>query len=215
MPVTDNRSTLFQVVTSKRTLTAKSVILTTGGLSFPGSGTTGDGYPFAVKFGRTIVPTRPALVPLTTNAQWAKDLMGLTMPDVVVSVREQNKELAARRSSLLFAHFGLTGPAALDVSAPVSGHRAPNTLMAMIDLLPDQKEQQLADALRNETASSGKKQIASWLGTVVPRRIVDVLLQLTNIPAEKKLAEVSKDERAATCKTYQRVADPSGWNAWL
>jgi predicted Rossmann fold flavoprotein len=205
---TDGRGFGFTVKTSARSLTCESVILTTGGLSFPGSGTTGDGYPLAAKFGHTILPTRPALVPLMTNTQWAKDLMGLTMPDVTLSVKEENKQLSSRRSSLLFAHFGLTGPAALDVSREVSGHPTPQKLVATVDLLPDIKEPQLLDMLRDEAASNGKKQIPTWLATIVPRRIVDVLLQLASIPMEQKLAEVSKDQRNRLVRLIKSLPIP-------
>src|SRR5262245_5244326 len=115
----------FSLTTPRRTILAKRVILTTGGQSYPGSGTTGDGYRIAAKFGHTIVPPRPALVPLTTNAPWVGELRGITLPDVGVRIvefpsppiplpaGEGGKILAAPRGSLLFAHFGLSGPVVL------------------------------------------------------------------------------------------------------
>src|SRR5436309_3061438 len=100
-----------------------------GGKSYPGCGTTGDGYGFAARFGHTIVPPRPALVPLTVQAEWVAGLRGITLPDVSLKVLDDGKPLASRRGSLLFAHFGLSGPVALDVSRAVSGHPAPATLI--------------------------------------------------------------------------------------
>src|SRR5262249_49941659 len=105
---------------------ARRVILTTGGKSYPGSGTTGDGYGFAARFGHTIVPPRPALVPITVNVPWVAELRGVTLPDVAVRVVEGDRVLASRRGSLLFAHFGLSGPVILDVSRVVSGHEQPS-----------------------------------------------------------------------------------------
>ena len=111
------------LTTPQRVLHSAKVILTTGGQSFPGSGTTGDGYRIAAQFGHTIVPPRPALVPLTVEAAWVTGLTGLTLPDVAVRVVEASTCLATRRGSLLFAHFGLSGPVALDVRhRVVSGH---------------------------------------------------------------------------------------------
>src|SRR5207302_1794412 len=123
-PMVDLRRTDagFDVMTPLRTLTAARVILTTGGQSYPGSGTTGDGYRIAAQFGHTIVPPRPALVPLTVAAPWVPELRGITLPDVAVRIEEGDKVLASRRGSLLFAHFGLSGPVILDVSRVVSGH---------------------------------------------------------------------------------------------
>src|SRR5206468_3919863 len=97
----------FRVVTSSRTVTAERVLITTGGKSYPGCGTTGDGYAIAARFGHTIVPPRPALVPLTVQPAWVADLRGITLPDVALRVLgEDGKPVAARRGSLLFAHFG-------------------------------------------------------------------------------------------------------------
>ena len=125
----------FQLRTAKREIMARNLVLTTGGQSYPGCGTTGDGYRFAAEFGHTIVPPRPALVPITTDALWVRELRGITMPDVLVRVVEpaaadaanlqSRKVLAERRGSLLFAHFGLSGPVVLDVSRAVSGHAEP------------------------------------------------------------------------------------------
>ena len=147
-------ATGFRLVTPRRRRSAAGrVILTTGGQSYPGSGTTGDGYRFAAQFGHTIVPPRPALVPLTTTAPWVLDLRGVTLPDVTLSILEAGRPLASRRSSLLFAHFGLTGPAALDVSRVVSAAiRGRQRSRPEIDLLPASHEAQLVDWLRQESA---------------------------------------------------------------
>src|SRR5258708_3491720 len=126
----------IRVGTTRRTLNASRVILTTGGQSYPGSGTTGDAYGIAASLGHHIVTPRPALVPLTTAAAWVAELRGVTLPDVSVSVLDGPTPLAQRRGSLLFAHFGLSGPVILDVSRVVSGHSNPASLVVEIDLLP-------------------------------------------------------------------------------
>src|SRR5713226_2642877 len=118
----------FALTTSQRTITATSVILTSGGQSYPGSGTTGDGYGFASRLGHAIVSPRAALVPVTVAAPWVADLRGITIPDVSVRIWEGDVCLARRRGSLLFAHFGLSGPVILDVSAEVSRNARPEFL---------------------------------------------------------------------------------------
>ncbi len=112
----------FALTTPRRILRADRVILTTGGQSYPGCGTTGDGYAWTARFGHTIVPPRPALVPVKVAASWVAELRGLTLPDVAVRVLEGDKALIARRGSLLLAHFGLSGPVVLDISRIISGH---------------------------------------------------------------------------------------------
>jgi len=193
----------FRLVTPRRTLVADRVILTTGGQSYPGSGTTGDGYRFAAELGHTIVPPRPALVPLTTTAPWVLDLRGVTLPDVTVRIMDDGRALANRRSSLLFAHFGLTGPAALDVSRAVSGHSKPGTLRAEIDLAPELNEAQLLEWLGRESAGSGKKQVSGVLAQILPRRLAEIAIELSLIPADRKAAELSKVERGRLVQTVK------------
>src|SRR5437763_2941629 len=161
----------FALVTPTRTVAARRVILTTGGQSYPGSGTTGDGYAWAAKLGHTIVPPRPALVPITVAAPWVAELRGVTLPDVALRVLEGERALASRRGSLLFAHFGLSGPVVLDVSRVVSSHPAPRSLSLELDLLPGMDEAVVDEFLRVESAAAGKKQLAAVLAAHLPRRL--------------------------------------------
>ncbi len=185
----------FRVVTDKRSLTSERVVVTTGGLSFPGCGTTGDGYGFATKFSHTIVATRPALVPVTVQPTWIKELQGVTLPDIGLKVLEESKVLSARRGSTLFAHFGLTGPAPLDVSRAISGHSAPTKLMLELDLLPNVKEPEFDDFLRIETAANGKQLLAVVMSAMLPRRVCDQLVQVCGLPLDRRAAALSKVER--------------------
>ncbi|MGL6072696.1 MAG: NAD(P)/FAD-dependent oxidoreductase [Fimbriiglobus sp.] len=198
----------FRVSTPLRQITATKVLITTGGLSYPGCGTTGDGYGFAQKFGHTIVPTRPSLVPVTVNLPWVKELSGLTMPDVSLKVVAENKSLATRRGSLLFAHFGLSGPVALDVSRAISGHGKPRELALEFDLLPNVPEAQYADYLQRESLAQGKKQLASLLAEQLPRRICDQLLTLTGQALDRKAAALSKQDRQALVGSVKRLRLP-------
>ena len=149
----------FQLTTSVKRLVAARIILTTGGQSYPGAGTTGDGYRFATQFGHRIIAPRPALVPLTTKLPWIAELRGITLPDVRVRILQADGcELAQRRGSLLFTHFGLSGPVVLDVSRVVSGHEKPETLLVDVDLLPAVAEQELHDWMKTESLASARKQ---------------------------------------------------------
>ncbi len=138
----------FRLVTSRRTLDCKHVIITSGGKSYPGSGTTGDGYRWAQQFGHTIIPPRPALVPITTGAAWVKLLSGVTIPDVEMKLIDhatKPQAMDTRRGSLLFAHFGLSGPVALDISRQISGHARPQSLQLICDFLPTVSQAELDD----------------------------------------------------------------------
>src|SRR5437868_13803477 len=144
----------FTLRTSLRAVMARRVIITTGGQSYPGSGTTGDGYHVAARFGHAIVPPRPALVPITVAAPWVPELRGVTLPDVILRVLDQHEVLAKRRGSLLFAHFGLSGPVALDVSRVISGHARPQSLTLEIDFLPSVPDAEFDDLLKLESVAS-------------------------------------------------------------
>jgi predicted Rossmann fold flavoprotein len=198
----------LSLTTSQRVLSASHVVLTSGGQSYPGSGTTGDGYRFAQQFGHTIIAPRPALVPITTAQPWIESLRGVTLPDVSLRIVDGQHTLVSRRGSLLFAHFGLSGPVVLDVSRVVSGHPRPETLLLEIDLLPAITEAALADCLRTEAVTSGKKQLASVLSVHLPRRLCDTLLSLAGLPIERKAAALSKEERNRLAGRVKRLQVP-------
>ena len=198
----------FALTTPVRVVSTRRVILTSGGQSYPGSGTTGDGYALTAKFGHTIVPPRPALVPITTAAPWVTELRGVTIPNVGVRILENGQPLIGAHGSLLFAHFGLSGPVILDVSRVVSGHPSPNTLRLELDFLPDTKETDLDEWLRLETAAAGKKLLAAVLAVRLPRRLCDALLPLAQLPADRKAAALSKPDRQRLAGSVKRLLVP-------
>jgi predicted Rossmann fold flavoprotein len=200
----------FKLETAKRTIDCGKLIVTTGGKSYPGCGTVGDGYHWLSQFGHTIRRPRPALVPLMSDDTWLYELSGLTISDVLVKVVDPsvtsttNKRrrgglppgvLIERRGSLLFTHFGLSGPAAMDVSRAVTGAKSSRDVLLLINFLPGEKSAAVDERLQQALALDGKKQVASVLSEWLPRRLVDALLQLAQIPPERRCAELSKAER--------------------
>lgn len=204
-PLTSLRRTEkgFELVTARRTLLAEMVILTTGGQSYPGCGTTGDGYRWAADMGHRIVPPRPALTPITTNDEWVKQLSGVTIPDVAVRVLDGGEELAQRRGSFLFTHFGLSGPVALDVSRAVSGHPRPATLMLECDFLPAKPPAVVEGELKARAAAAGKKLLGAILPEELPMRLHEALLERAGVRLDRKAAELTKTERAALVSAYK------------
>jgi predicted Rossmann fold flavoprotein len=200
-PVLDLRPTEagFALTLPDRVMGAERVVLTSGGQSYPGSGTTGDGYGFAARLGHTIVTPRPALVPITVAAPWVAELRGITLPDVAVKILEAERCLASRRGSLLFAHFGLSGPVVLDVSRAVSGHPQPRSLVLEVDLLPPMKAEALA---------SGKKQLAVVLSAHLPRRICDILMTQSGLPADRRAAGLSRADRTRLVQAIKQLRLP-------
>jgi predicted Rossmann fold flavoprotein len=205
----------FLLTSTKRQFGAGAVIITSGGMSYPGAGTTGEGYTWARELGHTIVPPRPALVPITTSAEWVKALQGITIPDVALEVVERSaspgaepRVLAERRGSLLYTHFGLSGPVALDVSRAVSGHPAPGQLMLRCDYLPEMNEQATIAYFREQSIAAGKKQLVAILPPQLPRRLHEALLQSSGLRADRKAAELTKQERAQLVQLYKATTIP-------
>jgi hypothetical protein len=198
----------FAVTTNLRTVTTRRLLITTGGLSFPGCGTTGDGYAWARQFGHTLVPTRPALVPITVQPEWITQLRGVTLPDVSVQVQAGGTTLTRRRGSLLFAHFGLTGPVALDASGAISGHPTPTALHLDVDLLPTLPEPACHQWLLDEAKAGGKRQLGGIVGARLPRSVGEAVLAQVQVPGERKLSELGKTERTALVTALKRLRLP-------
>jgi predicted Rossmann fold flavoprotein len=198
----------FEVFTEQRTLAAPRVVLTTGGKSYPGCGTRGDGYAWAERFGHTIVAPVPALVPITVAVEWVGGLRGITLDDAAVKVREGDRILTSKRGGFLFAHFGLSGPAPLDASNAITRHPDPKTLQLEIDLLPSVPESEFDRFLQSESLASGKKQLAVVLATHVPRRLADALLTLAGLPADRRAAGLSKADRGRLVGLVKRLRLP-------
>lgn len=198
----------FTITTAARAVSAGRVILTSGGQSYPGSGTTGDGYAFAARLSHTIIPPRPALAPLTTSAPWVPTLRGVTVADAAVRIMEGGRLLASRRGSLLFAHFGLSGPVVLDVSRVVSGHERPGELHVEIDLLPTTTEADLDDELRREATTSGRKQLAGVLAHHLPRRLAETILTLAGLSMDRKAAALPRSDRAKLVERVKHLEVP-------
>jgi predicted Rossmann fold flavoprotein len=212
----------FLLRSGKRNLRTTNLLITTGGQSYPGCGTTGDGYRFAAQFGHTIVPPRPALVPITTDAPWVRNLRGITIPDVGVKVIEppngvvdpekskpaKPRVLADRRGSFLFAHFGLSGPSILDVSRAVSGHPQPRSLSLLCDFLPNVKPAALDEQLRSRAAAEGKKQLVNLMPEELPHRLCESLLAAVGLDPAMRAGEVGTKARAQAVTAIKAQAIP-------
>ncbi len=169
---------------SDATITARRVIVAVGGSSYPGCGTTGDGYAIARRFGHTIVDTKPALVPLRVGADWVPSLKGLSLPDVVASVSTAKGDvLQQRREALLFTHFGLSGPSILDVSRAAAHRVGSEPLVLTLDLLPSISREELDRRLQT-SSRQGRRAVVTLLPAELPRRLAECVLSVAAIPAQ-------------------------------
>lgn len=175
-------------------LRARSVVLAVGGASYPKTGTTGDGYDIARGLGHTIVQPRPALVPLTVAASWVRELTGNAFQDVEVRLTDRaGRALATRHRPLLFTHFGLSGPAAMDVSKQVVTHAEPTVLH--IDFAPDVSAGRLTERFDATLARQPKKATLRCLPVELPERVARALLASRGIDADTRASELSRRRR--------------------
>ncbi len=138
----------WRIQTRDGSIDADCVIVTVGGKSYPGCGTTGDGYAWLKKLGHTIIQPRPALVPLVGGTDWTRTLSGLTLEDVSIVVKRQGTKqpVTTRRGSWLFTHFGFSGPAAMDVSGAMTAQPSIADLQLTVDLLPELSRKEFASS---------------------------------------------------------------------
>lgn len=198
----------FVVSTPKGPVHARRVILATGGRSFPGCGTTGDGYGMAAKFGHTIVETRPALVPIVVEAEWVRDCKGITLSDVGVKVVDPEGRVAdSRRESLLFAHFGLTGPSVLDVSRLLARAGSTRGWTIRIDLIPDQSTEAFESQLV-ESSRKGRVGIARLLPDRIPNRIKELVLSKCGLAPGVIASEMPREKRKTLVAALKSLTMP-------
>ena len=177
-------------------LPAKAVIIATGGASYPGTGSTGDGYRLAEAAGHTLVPIRPALVPLTTAGNAAQKCQGLSLRNAAVSVWVAGKKTDQAFGEMLFTHFGVSGPIILTLSRNiVDALQAKQKVQISIDLKPALDEAKLDARLLRDLDANGKKQFHTVLKDLLPQKLIPVCLELTAIPPEKLCHQITADER--------------------
>ncbi|WP_148598919.1 BaiN/RdsA family NAD(P)/FAD-dependent oxidoreductase [Aquisphaera giovannonii] len=185
----------FRIGMAGGSIRARRVVLAMGGRSYPGCGTRGDGYRIGAELGHGIVATRPALVPIRVVPEWVASLRGLSLQDVTASVQERGgKLLQQRREAVLFAHFGLSGPAILDVSRAVAHHEGTEPLDLSLDLFPDQSREQV-DARLQAACRHGRATVASIVGADLPQRLAECLVEAAGIPRSRTGPELSRAER--------------------
>jgi predicted Rossmann fold flavoprotein len=186
-------------------IAAKSVVLATGGLSYPSTGSDGDGYRLAEQAGHTIIAQRPSLVPIETHETWCSDVMGLSLRNVTLSLigRERKKPVFFEMGELLFTHFGVSGPLVLSASAHMRGAAADYSLQ--IDLKPALDENTLDARILRDFAAHANKDIQNALAELLPASLIPVIVSITGIPPHTKAREITKTQRRALLDTMKRL----------
>ncbi|BDF70910.1 lipoprotein [Oscillospiraceae bacterium] len=173
----------------------KAVVVATGGVSYPLTGSTGDGYALARALGHTVVPPKPSLVPLVAEGEICARMQGLSLRNVAIKVRDgKKKAVYQEQGELLFTHFGLSGPLILSASAHMRAFEKEH-YHVLIDLKPALDEQKLDARLLRDFSENANRAFHNVLEGLVPRLMVPVLVELSGIPAQEKVNAITKQQR--------------------
>ena len=181
----------------------QAVILATGGLSYPATGSTGDGLRIAAGLGHTVVEPRPSLVPLESDDGFCGRMQGLALKNVLLTIRGRKGKIIYReQGELLFTHFGLSGPLVLSASAHMRDFDR-EQYTCSIDLKPALEERVLDTRLVRELAEGANRNMDHVLGALAPRLLVPVLLERAGIPGDKKARDVTREERRRLLELFK------------
>ena len=197
-------SRVVKITTSKNEYAFDEVIIATGGVSYPSTGSTGDGYAFAQEFGHNVTDLKSGLCGLNLEGNWFKEVQGLTLKKVTFSVKNGAKTLYEAFGEMLFTHFGISGPIVLSASSVIN--RLPlSSLVATLDLKPALDEQTLDKRLLRDFEKYKNKQIANALVELLPQKLISVVLSVAGIFALKSVNVLTKEERGRLVKTLKSL----------
>lgn len=172
-----------------------AVIVATGGVSYPGTGSTGDGHRMAEKLGHTIIPLKPSLVPLNVKENWARELQGLSLKNAAVKLFDKKgRILFSDSGEMMFTHFGVTGPLILKASRHFSVSGCRSAFLA-VDLMPGLTAEELDKRIQNDLSKFSRKMFKNFLDELLPNLLVPVIVRLSGIPPEKPSNQVTREER--------------------
>ena len=183
-------------------LSAGAVIVCTGGLSYPSTGSTGDGLRFAEETGHKIIPTRPSLVGLITKETWPTQLQGLALKNICLTGLSCGKIIYSEMGELLFTHFGVSGPLAIELSAHLPEGKAAEM---RLDLKPGLTPEQLDQRLTRELAAAGKKQLSTVLQTLLPRSFAVLFPALCGVDGKTPCSQVNGKSRQAILQSLKAL----------
>ena len=183
------------LLTNGKKMKADAVIVATGGISYPSTGSTGDGYRFAKETGHRVTELLPSLVPMEVRQWYAKELQGLSLRNIEICITDGKKKLYEEFGEMLFTHYGVTGPVILSASSVVGKTLRKKELTLHIDLKPALSEEQLDKRILREFDANHNKQYKNSIDSLFPAKLKPIMIELSEIEPEKKVNEITKEER--------------------
>lgn len=193
--LTENGKVQGLMLASGKKVEADAVIVAAGGLSYPSTGSTGDGYRMARSCGHKVTRLFPALVPMEVKEWYAKELMGLSLRNIEITITDGTKKLYQDFGEMLFTHYGVSGPVILSASSIVGSRLAEKELTLHIDLKPALTKEQLDKRVLREFDANHNRQFKNASAGLFPAKLRPVIVELSGIPEEKKVNEITREER--------------------
>ena len=186
---------------------ADAVILAVGGASYPGTGSSGDGYAMAEALGHDVVPVRPSLVPLTVEEEWVKDVQGLSLRNVRAELLVDGKAELSLFGEMMFTHYGVTGPVILSMSRTASGYlmEGSHFLELSLNLKPALSEEKLEARLQRDFEKYQRKELKNGLVDLLPHKLIEPVLDAAYLPSDKPVHQVTVEERRRLVHTLQHL----------
>jgi predicted Rossmann fold flavoprotein len=193
--LTQDQKVMGVKLANEKIINCDKIIIATGGMSYPTTGSTGDGYKFAKKIDHTIKPLKPALVPLEIEEDWIKSLQGLSLKNVSLKTMYKNKEVHTEFGEMVFTHFGISGPIVLSMSSYISDYLNNKKINAFLNLKPALDEEKLDKRMIRDFEKYSKKQFKNALSDLLPSKLIPVIIQLSGIQEDKYVNQITKEER--------------------
>ncbi|KUG03236.1 nad(fad)-utilizing dehydrogenase [hydrocarbon metagenome] len=197
------------VMMARDRMSADAVIIATGGLSYPVTGSTGDGYKWAQEAGHRIIDPRASLVPLVTVEGWVKELQGLSLKNVRASAwKTDGTQINEEFGEMLFTHFGVSGPIILSMSSDIGKclAREKKTVTLTIDLKPALSEEKLDERVQRDFLKYSRRNLKNSLGELLPNKLIPVIIALSGIDKEKECSRISREERGRLVKLLKALS---------
>ncbi len=204
--VVENNTVKGVVLKDDRKVYADKVIMATGGMSYPVTGSDGKGFDILRKYGHTITDLSPALVPMNVKEEFAKELQGLSLKNVDISFYRNEvdkKPVYEEFGEMLFTHFGISGPIVLSGSSVAGKYLKEGNLIARIDLKPALSKEQLDDRILREFTNGINKDIVNVMDNLLPKKLIPVMLDYCEIESHKKVNSISKEERNRMVEAFK------------
>lgn len=182
------------VETEKNQYFAESVLVATGGKSYPVTGSTGDGYKLAEKAGHTIITPKPSLVPVVCREKYCKDMMGLSLRNVTLSVYDGEKKIFSELGEMLFTHFGVSGPLVLSASSHMKNPES-GRYKIFIDLKPGLSNEQLDARVLRDFGENINRIFGNSFSKLLPSKLIPTVVRLSGIEGERKVNQITREER--------------------